>query len=327
MKRLASPLLLMATGFWCGLDADAGRCFAQGGLPAKPLKIIVAFPPGGATDIVARYLQQPLAEVLGQPVVIENKSGGSGLIGTEAVARSPADGTVVGMGTSALAASPALYSTLPYDVLKDIRPITIVARSPNLISVHISSPIKSLADILERARRQPGKVIVATSGNGNAQHFGLEQLKISTATEIVHLPYRGAGPALNDLAAGQVEIGWLNIAGSLPFVKSGQLRPIAVTSLRRSALLPDTPAVSERLPGFEFSEWFSLIGPGGLPDDVVEQLYAAVVKAARTPDVVAKIREAGMELDLNTPAEFRALMVTEHKKLGDLARKANIKLD
>ena len=327
MMRRAVRLVLVATGLLAGLGALARPALAQGALPAKPLKIIVAFPPGGATDIVARYIQQPLAEVLGQPVVIENKSGGSGLIGTEAVARGPVDGTVVGMGTSALASSPALYASLPYDVLKDLRPITIVARSPNLISVHISSSIKTLGDLLERARREPGRVIVATSGNGNAQHFGLEQLKISTATEIVHLPYKGAGPALNDLAAGQVEIGWLNIAGSLPFVKSGQLRPIAVTSQKRSASLPNTPAVAEMLPGFEFSEWFSLIGPGGLPDDVVEQLYAAVVKAARTPAVVAKIREAGMELDLLTPTEFRALMVAEHKKLGDLARAANIKLD
>ena len=321
LLTLQAVLLLSAVGGTAAL--------AQGGAPppGKPLRIIVAFPPGGATDIVARYIQQPLSEALGQPVVIENKAGGSGIIGTEAVARAPPDGTVIGMGTSSLAASPALYASLPYDVLKDIRPITIVARSPNLISVHVSSPIKTLGDLLEAAKRSPGRLIVATSGNGNAQHFGLEQIKITTATDIVHLPYRGAGPALNDLAAGQVEIGWLNIAGSLPFVKSGQLRPIAITSLRRSSSLPDIPTVSEQFAGFDFSEWFALIAPGGLPDDLVERLYVAVVKAARTPDVVAKIRDAGMELNLNTPAEFRALMLTEHKKLGDLARRANIKLD
>ena len=322
-------LILVVPAVLVVLAAGSTAVRAQGTATpqGKALRIIVAFPPGGATDIVARYLQQPLAEALGQVVVIENKSGGNGLIGTEAVARAPADGTVLGMGTSSLAASPAIYSALPYDVHKDIRPITIVARSPNLISVHISSPLKSLADLIEAARRAPGKVIVATSGNGNAQHFGLEQLKITTATEIVHLPFRGAGPALNDLAAGQVEIGWLNIAGSLPFVQSGQLRPLAVTSLKRSASLPAVPAVAETLAGFDFTEWFALIGPGGLPDEVVDRLYAAIVKAARTPGMVAKIREAGMELDLNTPAEFRALMLSEDKKLGELAKRANIKLD
>ena len=231
------------------------------------------------------------------------------------------------MASSSLPASPALYAALPYDVLKDIKPITIVAHSPNLLSVKPSSPLRTLADILEAARRAPGKIIVVTSGNGNAQHFGLEQMKISTATDIVHLPYKGAGPALNDLVAGQVEIGLLNIAGSLPYVKNGQLRPIALTSLKRSSALPDVPTVSEQLPGFDFTEWFALIAPATMPDDLVESLYASVVKAARTPGFAAKIREAGMELDLNTPAEFRALMIAEHRKLGDLARKAGIKLD
>ena len=329
MKRFDAKLLRAAVALLmlAGIDGSAARAQSGAQAPSKPLRIIVSFPPGGATDIVARFLQPPLAQVLGQPIVIENKPGGSGIIGTEAIARAPTDGSVVGMGTSALAASHALYSALPYDVLRDIRPITIIARSPNVISVPPSSPFTSLAGILEAARRAPGKVIVATSGNGNAQHFGLEQLKIATATDIVHLPYRGAGPALNDLVAGQVGIGWLNIAGSLPYVRSGQLRPIAVTSLKRSSSLPDIPTVSEQLAGFDFSEWFALIGPAGLADDVVERLYAAVVTAARTPGFVARIREAGMELDLNTPAEFRALMAAEHRKLGDLARTAGIRLD
>ena len=284
-------------------------------------------PPGGAADIVVRHLQPPLAEVLGQTVIVENKPGANGIIGMEAMLRSPPDGSVLATAASSIVSSPALYSSLPYDVLKDIRPVTILTRAPNVLSVPPSSAYKSFGDILEAAKRTPGKLIVATSGNGTAQHFSLEEIKILTGTDIVHVAYKGAGPAFNDLVAAQVGIGLLNIAGTMPFVRSGQLRPLAVTSLKRSAQLPDVPSISETLPGFDMSEFFALVASAAVPADTIERLYAAVVKAARTPGFEAKVREAGMELDLLTPTEFRALMLVEHKRLGDLARKAGIRLD
>ncbi len=297
------------------------------GLPAKPLKIVVPWPPGGAADITARQLQQPLSEVLGQPVVVENKSGGGGVIGTEVLVRSPADGTTIGLITSAHIASPSLYSSLPYDALKDVKPITIVTRSPNVFSVHPSSKYKTLEDVLKAAKEAPGKLLVATSGNGTAQHFGFEQMKISTGTDIVHVPYKGAGPALNDLVAGQVEIGLLNIAGTMPHVNGGRLRAIAVTSPKRSPSLPDVPAVAELLPGFDFAEWFSMMAPAGVPDELIEKLYAAISKAARTKTFTDKMRDIGLELDLNSPLDFKKLVASEHKKLSELAKTAKIKLD
>lgn len=326
MSRVASLTVVMSAALVALLVATPLPARAQVG-STKPIRIVVNVPPGGASDTIARLLQAPLGEALGQSIVVENKPGGGGIIGMEAMVRSPADGSVLALAASSVAASPALYSKLPYDVLKDIRPISVVARAPNVFSVHPSSPYKSLSDIVEAARRAPGKVIVVSSGNGSAQHFGLEQLKAVTSTDIVHLPYRGAGPALNDLVAGQVEVGLLNIAGTLPYVRAGQLRPIAVTSPTPSKALPGVSPVSELVPGFDFVEWFSLMAPGATPDAVVDRLYSAIAKAARTPEFVAKLAASGMELHLNTPAEFRAMLVAEHDKLGAIARRAGIKLD
>lgn len=326
MQRVACLTAVLWAALAIMLAAGQSPARAQLG-SGKPIRIIVNVPPGGASDTIARLLQTPLGEALGQPIVVENKPGGGGIIGIEAMVRSPADGSVLALAASSVAASPALYSKLPYDVLKDIRPITIVARSPNVLSVHPASPFRSLADIVAAARQAPGKVIVVSSGNGSAQHFGLEQLKIATSTDILHLPYRGAGPAFNDLVAGQVQIGLLNIVGTLPYVRTGQLRALAVTSPLPSKALPDVPSVAEVIPGFDFVEWFAITAPGALPDVAVERLYAALVKAARTPDFMAKLAATGMEPELNTPAEFRALMQAEHDKLGAIARKAGIKLD
>ena len=327
MQNFLRAARVAALAAFAVLASGDGIAMAETAWPVKPLRIIVPWPPGGAADISVRHLQQPLSEVIGQPVIIENKSGAGGVVGTEAISRSTADGTTIGMVISSHASNPALYPTLPYDAVKDIKPITILVRAPNMLSVYPGSPYKSLADIIAAAKAAPGKLLYATSGNGTAQHLGFEQLKISTGIDVVHVPYKGAGPALNDMVSGQVQIGVLNIAGSLPHVQGGRLRPIAVTGAKRSPMTPDVPSIAEMVPGFDFTEWFSLVAPSGVPDDVIEKIYAAVAKAARTPGFTAKANEAGMELDLNTPAEFRALIATEIKKFAELVAKANIKLD
>lgn len=293
----------------------------------KPLRIIVPWPPGGAADIACRHLQQPLGEVLGQQVVVENKSGGGGIVGSEAIARAPADGSTIGMVISSHASNTALHEKLPYDAVRDFKPITILVRAPNVLGVHPASPYKSVADVIAAAKAAPGKLVYATSGNGTAQHLGFEHVKIETGADISHVPYRGAGPAINDLVSGQVQIGVLNIAGMLPHMQAGKIRALAVTGPKRSAFAPDVPSMAETVPGFDFTEWFALVAPGGVPDATVEKLYQAIVKAARTPQFESRIREAGMEIDLNTPADFGRLIAREIDKFAALVKKAGIRLD
>jgi tripartite-type tricarboxylate transporter receptor subunit TctC len=322
MRRLLVSVLALLALPVLSLTASAETDW-----PTKPIKIIVPWPPGGAADIAARYLQHPLQDVVKQSIVIENKSGAGGIVGTEALARSPADGYTIGMVISSHASNPSLYSKLPYDTVKDIKPITILVRSPNVIAVHPSAPYKTLADIIAAAKAAPGKLQYASSGNGTAQHLGLEQLKILTGIDMGHIPYRGAGPALNDLVNGQVQIGVLNSGGVFPHVQAGRLRAIAVTTAKRSPSAPDIPAVSETVPGFDFPEYFAFVAPAGVPDEMVQKIYEAIAKAAHTPFFVEKAKEVGLEPVLNTPAEFRTQIASEIKKFGDLVRTAKIRLD
>ncbi len=305
----------------------ASAALAQTAWPSKPLKIIVAWPPGGAADITCRNLQQPLSEVLGQPVIIENKSGAAGVVGTEALVRSAPDGYTIGLVISSLASHPALTPNMPYDAGKDVKAITIVTRAPNVLLVHPSAPYKTVAELVTAAKAAPGKLSYATSGNGTAQHLGLEHFKLETKTDMTHVAYRGAGPALNDLVAGQIQIGMLNMAGALAHVQAGRLRALAVSSPKRSESLPDVPSLADTVPGFNFTEWFALVAPAGVPDDIIAKLHAAIVKSARTPTFAAKMKETGLELELNTPAVFQALIHAEIKKMADLVKKANIKLE
>lgn len=324
-RRLASfiALCLLAS---LGFLTTTGTASAQS-FPPKTIKIIVPFAPGGLSDIVCRQLQQPLADVLGVTVVIENKAGASGQIGTEAIARSKADGSVIGTVGSSHATNTALFPNLPYDAVKDFKPIIILARSPNVIGVHPATPYKSLADVIAAAKAAPGNLHYVTSGNGTAQHLGFEQLKLESSIDIAHIPYRGAGPALNDLTSGQVQLGFLNVAGMLPHIMAGSVRALAVSSPKRSALLPDVPSISETLPGFDFVEYAALVAPAGVPDAVIEQLYQAIAKAARTPAYQASITKVGMELSIASPAEYRELLARDIARTGDLVRKAKIKIE
>lgn len=309
------------------LTALAGISPALSDWPSKPVRILVMWPPGGAADITARYLQQPLSEVVGQPVIIENKSGGGGITGTDALAHAPADGHTIGIVISSHASNVALHQTLPYDAIKDFKPITILTRSPNVLAVHPSTPYKSVADLIAAAKAQPGMLYYATSGNGTAQHYGIEHLKLALGIQMTHVPYRGAAPALNDLVAGQVLIGCLNIASTLPHMQAGRVRALAVTTPQRSAIAPDVPSLADTVPGFDFAEWFALLAPGGVPDETIDKIYAAVKKAASQPAFTEKVKQAGMEPVLNTPAEFRTLIGGEITKFKDLTARANIRID
>ncbi len=311
------------------LLATVSVAFAQAPwpIPGKPFKIIVAFGPGGGSDIATRHLQPLLAEVLGVPVIVENKGGSGGMVGTEAMVRTPPDGHTIGMIVSSHASNAALHKSLPFDPVKDFKPITILFRATNVWGAHPSSSYNSIADVIAAAKAKPGKVVVATSGNGTAQHLGLEQLKLVTGTDMVHVPYRSAGAALADVAAGQIEVGILNASSMLAFIKEGRIKALAVTSGTRSAYAPDIPAVSETVAGFDSSEWFAYGAPGGTPDDIVEKIYAAIAKAARTPAFEQRAKEMGVDIVLNTPRDFQTLMASELAKFKDLVTKAKIQIE
>lgn len=325
MKRLTAAAVVHLVA--ASLAATLAPAAAETAWPTKPLRIIIPFAAGGGTDIAARHLQPHLAEAIGQPVVIENKSGGGGIIGTEQVARAAPDGHTIGMMVSSHASNPALYATIPYDAVKDLKAVTILFRATNVWAVHPSSPHKTLGDVLAAAKAAPGKVVVVSSGNGTAQHLGFEQLKLTTGTDMVHVPYRGAGPALNDLVNGQVPIGILNISSTLPHIQAGRLRAIAVTSGQRSVYAPDIATVAETVPGFDSVEWFAFNAPAGVPDEIIEKIYAAIVQAAGKPEFAVRAKEMGVDLVLNKPADFQAMMISEVAKFAELVKKANIKLD
>ncbi len=322
MKRAIQVIAAIAS-----LGLMAASAAAQTVWPSKPVKIIIPFAPGGGTDIAARHLQPHLSAVLGQPIVIENKAGGGGIIGTEQIVRSTPDGHTIGMAVSSHVSNPALYKTMPYDALKDVKPITILFRATNVWVAHPSAPFKSVQDVLDAAKKQDGKFAVVTSGAGTQQHLGLEQLKLQTGVGMVHVPYKGAGPAANDLLSGQVQVGILNMSSMLPHIKEGRLRGLAVTSGKRSTFAPEVPSVAETVPGFDSVEWFCFLAPAGVPDEIIEKIYAAIVKAAAAPQFGERVKEMGVELVLNKPADFKAQMTAEHAKFADLIAKANIKLD
>ncbi len=322
-----SKIIAIVAAATLALTSLAGSALAQAPWPSKPIRIIVPFAAGGGADIAARHLQPLLTESLGQPIVIENKGGGGGIVGTEQMVRSAPDGHTFGMTVSSLASNPALNKSMPFDALKDVKPVTILFRATNVWLVHPSSPYKSLAEIIAAAKASPGKIAAATSGSGTQQHLGLEQLKLITGVDITNVPYRGAGPALTDLLSGQIQLGILNISSTLPHVKEGRLRGIAVTAGQRSPYAPDMPSVAETVAGFDSVEWFGFIAPAGVPDDIIAKFYDALAKAARSPQFTARARDMGVDLVINTPAEFKTLLEAEVAKFADLVKRANIKLE
>lgn len=300
---------------------------AQTAWPTKPIKIIIPYAPGGGADLSVRHLQPILTEQLGQTVVVENKPSAGGIIGTELLVRSPPDGHTIAMVVSSHVSTPHLQKSLPYDALKDVKPITILFKSTNVWVANPKAPYKTINDVLEAAKKAQGKFVVVTSGNGTQQHLGLEQLKLSTGIDVVHVPYKGAGPAANDLVMGQAEVGILNMASMLAYIRDGRLTGLAVTEGKRSTYAPELPSVAETVPGFNSVEWFAFIAPAGVPDDIVEKIQQAIAKAARTPTYGEKVKQMGVDLVLNTPAELRAQMEKEFKDFAVLIEKAKIKFD
>jgi len=302
--------------------------------PSKPVRIIVPFPPGGTTDIVARSIGVELQRMWQHPVVIENRAGAGGNIGADAVAKSPGDGYTLLMGTVGThAINQALYaqsgSKMPFDPAKDFVPITLVAGVPNVMVINAKLPVNSVAEFIAYAKARPGQINMASSGNGTSIHLTGELFKTVTGTYMVHFPYRGSAPAVTDLITGNMNVMFDNLPSALPHIKSGRLKALAVTSRTRSPALPDVPTIEEAagLKGFDASSWFGLFAPAGTPRTVVDKIQADVAKALAQPAVRERFVAQGADPGGNTPDQFAAFIRAETDKWTRVVKFSNAKVD
>ena len=312
----------------CCVYAAAGGALAQA-WPSKSIRFVIPYPPGGASDVTARTLGIKLSEALGQPVVIENRPGANGIIALENVAKSPPDGytlLMANLGPNAINA--VIYSKLPYDSIKDFTPIMLTTLVPQILVVNPALPVASVKELIALAKAQPGKLNFASAGNGASNHLSGELFKSMAAIELTHVPYKGDTPAMTDVIAGQVAIMFPTAIAATPHVKGGRLRALAVTSRKRVGSLPDLPTMEEAgVPGFEAVSWGGVMGPGGMPRDIVVKLHAELARILKMPDVSEKLSGLGAEIVASTPEEFAAYLKAEIAKWGKVARDANVKLD
>jgi tripartite-type tricarboxylate transporter receptor subunit TctC len=308
--------------------------FAQSTWPTRPVKIVVPFAAGGTTDILARAIAPELSKAFGQAFVIENRGGAGGNIGADIVAKSPADGYTILMGTVGThGINQSLYAKMPYDPIKDFAPITMVAGVPNVMVMNAEKArtlgINNVPEFIQYAKAHPGKLNMASSGNGTSIHMAGELFKSMTGIFMVHFPYRGSSPALLDLVAGNTDVMFDNLPSSLQHIKSGKLKAFAVTSSQRSAVLPDVPTVEEaaKLKGFEASSWFGLLAPAGTPPDIVSRIQQEVAKSLNTPAIKEKLMVQGAIPSGNTPQEFVKLIDSETTKWAKVVKVSGAKVD
>lgn len=312
-----------------GLRATLLAFFTSGALaqsyPSQPIKLIAPFPPGGSVDITARLIAEPLAAALGGKIVIENRSGASGNIGMEAAARAKPDGYTIVLNTIPLVTNQSLFQNLTWDPIRDFAPIGMVATSPHVLVVPLKTPAKTVAELLALARANPGKLSYASAGVGTTFHFCGEVFKDETHTFILHVPYRGGGPALQDTLGGQVDMSFPTLGAALPFIKAGTLRALAVTSARRSALAPDVPTMDEAgVKGFQFTQWLALLAPAGTPPEIVNRLNGALKSALGRPELRDKFQAQAMEPFVTTPQEAGQFLASEVQRYSRIIKERGI---
>ena len=316
MKYFFSLLLFLAT-----IAAQAQSW------PSRPLRYIVPFPPGAFNDTLGRTISAELSKSLGQPMVVDNRPGGNSIIGTEAAAKSPPDGYTLFGAALPFSVIQSLYKT-SFDVTKDFAPITLAGISANLLVAHPSFPANSVKELIEHARRNPGRVNYGSSGNGTSVHLSMELFKSMTKTFMLHIPYKGSAPVVTDLLAGQIDVMFDNVPNVIGHVRAGKMKAIAVSTAQRSALAPEVPTVAEAgVPGYELSVWFGVLAPAGTPRDIIARLNTEIVKVLNAPEVKDRFAKQGVEVRTSTPEQFGEFLRAEVSRWAKVVQDANIKAD
>jgi tripartite-type tricarboxylate transporter receptor subunit TctC len=323
----AAGRLLIATAL-AACAPVAAQTGAPPAWPAKAIRVVVPYPPGAGTDLHARALAQKMTESLGQTVIVDNRSGANGILAMELVAKSPPDGyTIVYALPAQYAVNPALYTKLPYDPVRDFDPIMLVVRTPLVLFAHPSVPVRSIKELVQLAKAQPGALTVASAGNGSAGHLCLEMFKLMSRTRILHVPYKGAAPSMVDLVAGHAQLSFLAWSTAGGYVKSGKLRALGVTSGKRAAAIPDLPAIAETLPGYDIANWYGAAGPKGMPRAIVDRLNTEIGRALNTPQLRQGFEREAIEPIGGTPEAFGDYIKSEMVKWGKLVNASGLKID
>jgi len=321
MRRLALAVLP-------ALSLYAGHAIGQG-YPTRPISLMVPAPAGGPTDIVGRVIAQMLSEQIGQQVVVENRGGAGNTIGTAVVAKAKPDGYALVVGSpSALSISPNLYKKMPYDAVKDFTAIGMIARTATVLVAHPTLPVKSVKDVVALAKARPDELNFASGGNGTLSHLTMELLKLTTSIKVLHVPYKGSGPATTDLLAGQMQLMFHILPLSVPHVRANKLRALAATSLERSALMPEVPTMEQSgFKGFEVTTWYGLFGPAGLPRDVVQKVNATLETAVKLPANAKRLNDQGLDPAYSSPESLASTVANELAKWGKVVRAAGVTIN
>jgi tripartite-type tricarboxylate transporter receptor subunit TctC len=316
--------LLAAAGVLLALAAPAA---AQSDYPNRPVRLIIPFPPGGSNDVVGRMIGTQLSDKLGKQVIIDNRAGASGVVGTEIVSKAPADGYTLQVISLAHAVNPWLYK-LPYDPVKDFAPIGVMGSGPNVVVVHPSLPVNSIKDLIALAKKQPGELQYASAGIGSFQHLGGELFKLEAGVDILHVPFKGGGPAMIDVVGGHTKVMFSSLVQTTPHIKTGKLRALGVGSKERSKVLPDVPSVAEAgVPTYEAVNWWGIVAPAGTPQPIIDKVHAALTAAQDSPEVEKQFASEGAVVVKKSPAEFGAFMAGEMKKWEQVVKKGGIKAE
>jgi len=328
--RRRAALMPLAAALASGamaLGAAGPSAAADGAYPQKPIRLIVSYPAGGSVDVSARILQQRMSEELGQTVVVENRGGAGGTIGSDVVAKAEPDGYTLLITLSSHTINPAIYPKLPFDTAKDFAPVTLVASAPQILVANPSFPGNNINDIVELAKKSPNGLHYGSAGTGSPSHIAGELLKLKTGANLNHVPYRGGGPAVIDVMGNQIPLLWVSLPAVAGHVKEGKLKAIAVSTAKRSPLLPDVPAVGESVPGFEVDSWYAIFAPAGTPAPIIDKVQQVVAKLAKEPKIQQDFQAQGAVVVGGTPQELDKMVQRELKDWKDLAKQADIKME